>query len=127
LIRIICIGNRFAYPDSFGMLVYDELKKLELKDIEVVEGGVGGSSLISYFEDDKKILIVDYGSKDMKKILTDTDIQNLNIDEYNHANSFLYLLKTVKKEYTIYICNRDFTNSEIPAYTEEILKTAMEL
>ena len=45
--RIICIGNRFAYPDNFGILVYEELKKLDLSDLEIVEGGVGGISLIS--------------------------------------------------------------------------------
>jgi Ni,Fe-hydrogenase maturation factor len=110
------------------MLVFDELKKTTLhSDIEVVEGGVGGFSLIPYFEDEKKILIVDYGSKNMDKILTNKDIALLKVGEYNHANSFLYLLKTVKKEYKIYICSDEFSQNDIPKYAKEILLLAKEL
>ena len=103
MIRIICIGNRFAYPDNFGILIYEKLKKLKLNNIEVVEGGVGGLNLMPYFEDDAKILIVDWGEG--KKIQTNEDIKKLNINEFNHSNAFLYLLKSIDKEYSIYVCN----------------------
>ena len=124
MVRIICIGNRFAYPDNFGMLVYDELKKLDLVDIEVVEGGVGGMSLLPYFEDDKKILIVDYGFSDTKELLSNEDIDRLEIDEYNHSNSFLYLLKMVTKEYKIYLHSGEFNQHLIYKYANNILKIA---
>jgi len=120
LIRVICVGNRFYYPDNFAILIYEELKKLNLKNVEVIEGGVGGVSLIGYFDDDADILIIDYGKSD-KKILTDTDIKKLEVDEYNHSNSFLYLLKMIDKKYKIYLCNEDFDTDNLEKYLLEIL------
>jgi Ni,Fe-hydrogenase maturation factor len=120
MIRIICIGNRFAYPDNFGILIYEKLKKLKLNNIEVVEGGVGGLNLMPYFEDDAKILIVDWGEG--KKIQTNEDIKKLNINEFNHSNAFLYLLKSIDKEYTIYVCSERF--DDVDKYIDEILTIA---
>jgi len=105
--RVICVGNRFYYPDNFGMLVYDELKRLNL-DCEVVEGGVGGLSLMSYFEDDAKILIIDYLKGFDKNILTNEDIKKIPIKEFNHSTAFLYLLKSINKPYTIFGTNKEF-------------------
>jgi hydrogenase maturation protease len=119
--RIICIGNRFAYPDNFGILIYEELKKLNLKDIELVEGGVGGMSLMPYFEDDTKILIVDYAVGFSKNILTQNDIKDINIKEYNHSTSFLYLLKTIQKPYSIFVQTKEFNQNNIKIYTKQIL------
>jgi Ni,Fe-hydrogenase maturation factor len=127
MVRIICIGNRFAYPDNFGILIYEELKKIDLDYIELVEGGVGGMSLMPYFEDDKKILIVDYGSPNLNKILTNKDIYNLNIDEYNHSTSFLYLLNMVQKQFTIYLCQEEFNINNLRVYIKDILQIAKEL
>ena len=124
-VRILCIGNRFAYPDNFGMLIYDKLKKIN-PPYEIIEGGVGGMSLAPYFDDYKKILIIDYAISN-KKILTNNDIQNLQIKEYNHSNAFLYLLKTIKKRYVIYTCNTDFNPENLDKYIEEILNLAKEM
>ena len=117
-LRVICIGNRFAYPDNFGILVYEELIKLNL-DCEIIEGGVGGLSLMPYFEDNKKILIIDY-AVNMPKFMTKKDIKKIKIDEYSHANAFLYLLQIVDNDYLIYTCNEKFKN--IDKYIKEILK-----
>ena len=125
--RIICIGNRFAYPDNFGMLIYEELKKLDLDGIEVIEGGVGGDSLALYFEDDVKILIVDYASNEMPKIMTNKDIKDLDISEYNHANAFLYFLTTIEKEYKLYLCSDDFDEKDLKLYIKDILTIARDL
>jgi len=122
MIKIICIGNRFAYPDNFGMVVYEELKKLKLDGVEVIEGGVGGDNLALHFEDDAKILIVDYATNEMPKIATQKDIESLNIDEYNHANSLIYFLKLIKKEYKLYLCSDDFDEKNINSYIDEILQ-----
>jgi len=124
LVKIICIGNRFAYPDNFGMLVYDELKNINLEHIELIEGGVGGMSLLPYFEDEKKILIVDYAAKGMKKIMNNQDIADINISEYTHSNSFLYLLKSIKKQYTLYLCDEEFKQNNLSKYIKEILEVA---
>jgi len=119
MLKVICIGNRFAYPDNFGMIIYEKLKKLNLPDTEIIEGGVGGFSLMPYFEDKSKILIIDYGTYE-KNILTQEDIKQLEITEFNHANAFLYLLKTVQKPYTIYICNKDFNEQDIKIHLKKI-------
>jgi len=121
MVRILCIGNRFAYPDNFGMLIFDELIKLNLEDVEVVEGGVGGMSLMPYFEDDAKLLIVDYGVG-LPNILTNKDIEKLDIKSYEHATSFLYLLKSVEKDYTIYLATDEFDTKELKKYVDDILK-----
>ena len=125
--KIICIGNRFAYPDNFGILVYEELIKQDISDLEIIEGGVGGLSLIPYFEVDEKILIVDFAIGYEKNILNQNDIQKINISEFNHSTAFLYLLKSIKKEYTIYVCTEEFDESNILKYTNEILTIARKL
>jgi len=119
-LRVICIGNRFAYPDNFGILVYEKLKTLNL-ECEIIEGGVGGLSLLSYFEDNKKVLIIDY-AVNMPKIITKEEIKKIEIDEFSHANAFLYLLKIVENEYFIYSCNEKFDENKIDKYIDEILK-----
>jgi len=124
MVRIICIGNRFYYPDDFGIAVYEELLKRELgSDIEVVEGGVGGMNLILYFEDEADIVIVDYGISD-KKIVTPKDIALMDLNEFNHANAFLYLLKSITKEYTIYLCNEHYDKNQISHYADEVMSLA---
>ena len=121
--RIICIGNRFYYPDNFGMLIYDQLKKMKL-NYEIIEGGIGGLNLIPYFEDDEKILIVDYSKNINKKILTKKDIERIELNEYNHATAFLYLLKSIEKDYYVYLGNGDFNPSNLDPFIKEILELA---
>ena len=117
--RVICIGNRFYYPDNFGILIYEKLKSMDL-DFEVVEGGVGGLNLMPYFEDDAKILIVDFAKDFEKNILTKKDIDEIEIKEYNHATAFLYLLKSIDKDFTIFVENKAFKN--IDEYIPKILE-----
>ena len=109
------------------MVVYDRLKSFDLEGIEIVEGGVGGISLLNYFEDDARILIVDYAVNRDKKVLDNKDIEKLIIDRYDHSTAFLFLLKTVDKEYKIYCCNEMYNKNEIDLYIEDILKLAGEL
>lgn len=122
--RVICIGNRFYYPDNFGILIYEKLKSMNL-DFEVVEGGVGGLNLMPYFEDDAKILIVDFAKDFEKNILTKKDIEKIELKEYNHATAFLYLLKSLNKNFTIFVENRPF--SDIDDYIPKILKIVEKL
>ena len=122
--RVICIGNRFYYPDNFGILIYEKLKKMDL-DFEVVEGGVGGLNLMPYFEDNAKILIVDYAKDFEKNILTREDIEKIELNEFNHSTAFLYLLKSIEKDFTIFVENRPFKN--IDTYIPKILELVEKL
>jgi Ni,Fe-hydrogenase maturation factor len=124
MIKIICIGNRFAYPDNFGILIYESIKNIDLDGVEIIEGGVGGDNLALHFEDDSNILIVDYASKGMPKIISRNEILNLKISEYNHANSLIYFLTSTTKEYTIYSCNELFKEDDLDRYIDEILDLA---
>jgi len=123
MVRILCIGNRFYYPDNFGMAIYEELLGRELEGIEVLEGGVGGMNLALYFDDDTPVVIVDYGIHH-KKILTQHDIACMDIKEFDHANAFLYLLKSLTREYFIYLCRDEYTKEQIPQYADEVLELA---
>lgn len=122
--RVICIGNRFYYPDNFGILIYEKLKSMNL-DFEVVEGGVGGLNLMPYFEDDAKILIIDYAKDFKKNILTKKDIDEIELNEYNHSTAFLYLLKSIDKDFTIFVENKPF--NEIDIYIPKILELVEKL
>ena len=123
-VRVICIGNRFYYPDNFGILVYEKLKEMNV-DFEVVEGGVGGLSLMPYFEDDAKILIIDYAKGFDKNILTKKDIDKIPLDEYNHSTALLYLLKSIEKDFTIFAINEPF--EDVDKYIPKILELVEKL
>lgn len=123
MVRVICVGNRFYYPDDFGMRIYEELLKRDLDDIELVEGGVGGMSLSPYFDDDVDILIVDFGNH-KKKILNKKDIDEIDIKEFDHATALIYLLKTIDRDFTIYLHNGEYDIDKIVNYTDEVLEVA---
>ena len=126
MVRILCIGNQFYYPDDFGMQIYFELSKRELHGIELVEGGVGGMSLLPYFEDEVPLLIVDFATYE-KKILTKQDIDMILLEKFDHADAFLYLLKSVKKDFVIFTCTQRYEQKDIPKYADEVLSLAKEI
>jgi len=107
--KIICIGNQFVYPDNFGIEIYNLLKKQNLKDIEVIEGGLGGLNLALHFETDEPILIIDQGSGFDKNILTLKEIQkSKNITRYDHDTALYYLINTLEnKNILFYISNEE--------------------
>ncbi|NPA66526.1 MAG: hypothetical protein GXO11_06555 [Epsilonproteobacteria bacterium] len=126
MVRILCIGNRFYYPDDFGIEVYFGLQKRDLEDIELIEGGVGGMSLLPYFEDDTPLIIVDFSTM-KKKIMTKEDIDAIKLDGFDHANAFLYLLKSVEKDFMVYTCNELYDKSHIDSFVDEVLALARSL
>lgn len=124
--KIVCVGNAFAYPDSFGMEIYNQLQTQEIEDLEIVEGGVGGLNLAPHFDTPEPVLIVDHGVGFNKKILSTEDIKKIKIDSYNHSNAFIYLLKSIEKDnILIYISNSEnWKKEEISLCCQEILKIA---
>jgi hydrogenase maturation protease len=58
--RIICIGNRFVAADAAGPAVFDRLAARDLPaDVELIDGGLGGLSLMRWFDGAEKIVFVD--------------------------------------------------------------------
>jgi hydrogenase maturation protease len=59
-IKLIFVGNIFGGDDGIGPFLYNELKNHpDLKEYTVMELGVIGFDIISYVEDDDKLIIVD--------------------------------------------------------------------
>ena len=124
--KIICIGNQFVYPDSFGIEIYQLLKEKNLKDIKVIEGGLGGLNLALHFETDMPILIVDHGYGFEKNILTLEEIKkSKNITRYDHDTAFYYLINTldIDKNIFFYISNdKKWQKDSLQTHLEKILE-----
>ena len=59
-IKIIFVGNPLGGDDGIGPYLYDQLKDdSKLKDFKMLELGVIGLDMISYIEDNDKLIIVD--------------------------------------------------------------------
>lgn len=123
--KVICIGNRFAYPDNFGMKIYEILRKKALLGIELIEGGIGGLNLALHFETDAPILIIDHGVGFKKNL---HHLQEFSFDfvrDYNHDTAFYYLLKTLKKtDVWLYLSNdENWNDTMLDGYCEDIVKS----
>jgi len=58
--RIIGIGNPLCGDDGIGVAVVERLLQAALPEgVEVIDGGLGGLSLIDYFEDVPHVILVD--------------------------------------------------------------------
>ena len=123
-VRLLCVGNRFRYPDDFGIAVYERLRHTAPPWLEVVEGGVGGMSLSPYFEEGVPLVIADYGDPAMPKVATPEDIRDLTLDGYDHAGAFLYLLKTVQIPYRLYLCRTPYDDATLERAVDEIVTLA---
>jgi len=70
-VKVIFIGNPLAGDDGIGPCLYNELKEdPRLKDYKLLDLGVIGIDLISYVEDNDKLIIVDavHSDKDVGKV-----------------------------------------------------------
>lgn len=57
--KIICIGNRFRSDDSIGFIIADELSKLELEDVSIIESEGEGLDLLNLWSDAERVIIID--------------------------------------------------------------------
>jgi len=98
---IICAGNRFLSSDSAGPMVYDSLKTRKLKHgVILVDGGISGLNLLSYFENSDRVIIVDTirgaGRNNGIRLFTlETLLELTRDEEYGHHGGLLYLLKSL--------------------------------
>ncbi|MBM9538404.1 hydrogenase maturation protease [Desulfobulbus alkaliphilus] len=98
--RIICVGNRLLSADAVGMLVFDELRSRSLnKDIDLVEGGLGGLDLLPWFEGCSRIALVDrvvgFCPPDTVLRLELADMLTFCRQGYSHSGGLLYLLNSL--------------------------------
>lgn len=96
--RILAVGNRYLYPDNAALMVYDEVMKMQnMSNTEWIDGGLGGLNLVSYFENIKNILILDYmpNTKHLTLFTLESILQEINIKEYSHETALFYLLKSL--------------------------------
>ena len=60
MVRIIGIGNPLRGDDGVGVVVAECLQQRNLPGgVEVLDGGLGGLTLIDYFEDVARVILVD--------------------------------------------------------------------
>ncbi|MFH1849678.1 MAG: hydrogenase maturation protease [archaeon] len=59
-VKVVFVGNPLGGDDGIGPRLYTELRdRPELKEFQILEFGVVGFDLISYVEDDDRLIIVD--------------------------------------------------------------------
>ena len=128
--KIICIGNRFVYPDSFGMEIYDILQKQDIENVEIIEGGLGGLNLALYFDTTESILIIDHGVGFDKNILSLDEIKRTKkISRYDHDTALYYLINSLENDNIhFYISNDEkWDKFMLNSHIEKILKLVEKL
>lgn len=98
--RIICVGNRFAPGDTTGSLVYEHLLRAPLpRDLEVIDGGLGGLDLLRFVEGAERVVFVDsvsgFAERGQTIVLDLAEAQALAGDAYDHAAGLPYLLRAL--------------------------------
>jgi len=95
--RIVCIGNKFLQGDDFGSRVYARLIESSLPNtIQVIDGGVAGLNLLSFFDGCERLVFVDSLSDDISPdevlVLEDDELVT-NETIYSHASGLGYVLQ----------------------------------
>jgi len=123
--KIICLGNRFVYPDSFGIEIYNLLTQQDINDVEIIEGGLGGLNLALHFDTNDAVIVVDQGFGFDKNILNIDDVKNSkNIKRYDHDTALYYLINTLndKSNIMFYISNDEkWEQFSLKSHYEKIL------
>ncbi len=97
MVRIICVGNSFFAPDAIGPAVYAELAKRPLPDgVELLLGGLGGLDLLRWFEDCRRVILVDriagFGDPGSVLVLREDRFTDICAGSYGHSGGLAYLL-----------------------------------
>ncbi len=96
--RIICIGNRYCEQDLAGPLVYDHLCGVNLaKNIEIIDGGLGGLDLLRFMTGCKCLVLVDsingFTQPGSIAILTREEVCATDCRTLDHSSGLIYALK----------------------------------
>jgi hydrogenase maturation protease len=98
--RIICIGNRYVPEDAAGPLVYERLRGETLPDdVELVDGGLAGLSLLRLLEQVERVVFVDravgLGAGDGIVVLDAARVAALAEGSFGHSAGLPYLLRVL--------------------------------
>lgn len=130
MIRILCIGNRYAEPDSLGARVYELLARTELpSDMQIIDGGLAGLNLLSLMDGCKRIVFVDTilgGDPIGVQILHAEEVESEAV--YGHGSGLGYLLGARRalgdgRDQAVYIVGATATESA-SAVAEAVLAVA---
>lgn len=87
---IIGLGNPLRGDDAIGIIILDELKKLNInKDIEMIDGGEGGFNILHQLQRFDRVLIIDAvdfgGNVGETKLfnIVDTTFENLHLSTHD--------------------------------------------
>lgn len=104
--RIICIGNQFLHGDDFGSRVYQQLSRRSLPgDVELIDGGIAGLNLLSYFDGCEQVIFIDSLGRDIPpNEIVDVEGTDLVTNEvsYSHASGLGYVIQAdrlIRKEH----------------------------
>lgn len=88
-LRIICIGNLLHGNDGVGHAVFERLKQSALPpNVELLDGGIGGMTLLPHFKHVPYLLIIDLMKSDLKEgsvSLFENVIASLPVDVDPHG------------------------------------------
>jgi len=98
--RIICVGNRYVGEDSAGRAVYERLLRDGVPDgVDLVDGGLGGLSLLGLVEGMERVVFVDrtsgFGGDGCVVVLTAEEATDTATSPYGHEAGLAYLLRAL--------------------------------
>ena len=107
-ILVLGIGNLLLRDEGIGIRVAEELKKLELPEgVEVLDGGTLGLSLLNFFGNYEKVVIIDAvkGGKEPGTIYKFDLVEFIDNIDYPfslssmHDIDFVYAVKQIGREF----------------------------
>lgn len=98
--RIICVGNRYVAEDSAGRAVYERLLRDGVPDgVDLVDGGLGGLSLLGLVEGMERVVFVDrtsgFGPRGGVVVLGAEAAADTATGPYGHEAGLAYLLRAL--------------------------------
>jgi hydrogenase maturation protease len=59
VIKVLGAGNYLMADDGVGVHILEKLEQMDIRDVELVDVGVGGLAILDYMEDADDVIIID--------------------------------------------------------------------
>ncbi len=91
---ILCVGNRFVAPDNAALMLLTSARRQTWPtSVRWVEGGLGGLSLLTWFERAHRVLVADYAAHQHPELIVPwADARVTPPTGYDHNTALRYLL-----------------------------------